>query len=150
MENTLGKMQSDMLDAMKAKNEERTSVLKLVIAAIKTEEINKGKPLTSEEIYKIIRANIKAMNEAALQYKQVGSQENAERELNQIKILEVYLPKELSLKEVESLVSQAIKKVGASAPQDMGKVMGELMPQIAGRAEGVTVQQVVQKQLAKS
>lgn len=145
-------IQSDLKQALKEKDTERCSVLRMLWAAIQNMEIQKRKKeegLTDEEIVEVISSEVKKRKESAQQYGDANRKDLAQKEEEEITILQKYLPEQLSEEEIRRLVKEAIGEVGASDPSQMGKVMGALMPKVKGRAEGGLVSKIVQEELSK-
>lgn len=139
-----------MVAAMKAKDAVRLSTLRSVKAAItlaKTAEGASGE-LTDQDIVKIIQKLVKQRKESAQQYTDAGRPELAENELAEAAVMEVYLPKQLSEAELEAELAKIIAEVGASKPQDMGKVMGVATKRLAGLADGRAISAKVKQLLA--
>ena len=138
-----------MVAAMKAKDAVRLSTLRSVKAAItlaKTAEGASGE-LTDQDIVKIIQKLVKQRKESAQQYTDAGRPELAENELAEAAVMEVYLPKQLSEAELEAELAKIIAEVGASKPQDMGKVMGVATKRLAGLADGRAISAKVKQLL---
>ena len=139
-----------MVAAMKAKETVRLSTLRSVKAAItlaKTAEGASGE-LTDQDIVKIIQKLVKQRKESAQQYTDAGRPELAENELAEAAVMEVYLPKQLSEAELEAELAKIIAEVGASKPQDMGKVMGVATKRLAGLADGRAISAKVKQLLS--
>lgn len=140
-----------MVAAMKAKDNVKLASLRAIKAAIllaKTAEGGSGE-VSDQEIVKIIQKLVKQRKESAQQYNDAGRPELAENELAEVAAMEVYLPKQLSEAEVEAELVKIIAEVGASAPSDMGKVMGVATKRLAGLAEGRLISALVKKLLAQ-
>lgn len=138
------------MEAMKAKDAVRLSAVRAIKSAIllaKTAE-NGSKELEDSDIVKLIQKLAKQRNESAEQYASAGRQELADAELAEKRVLETYLPKMLSETEVEEKLKEIIAKVGASAPSDMGKVMGVATKALAGLSDGKTISAIVRKLLS--
>ncbi len=140
-------IKSELIIAMKAKDEFNLSVLRLVNSAIKNKEIDLGHELSDEEIISVIRTMVKQGKDALADFKVGNRNDLVEKQEKEIKFLEKYLPQALSLEEVEKICAEAIQESGAITLADMGKVMGLTMKKIAGRADGSIVKEVVQKLL---
>lgn len=143
-------IQKDIMEAMKAKDAVRLSAVRSVKSAIllaKTSE-GGGKELEDADIIKLIQKLAKQRKESAEQYAAAGRQELADNELAEEKVLSEYLPKMLSEEEVEARLKEIIAQVGASAPSDMGKVMGVATKVLAGLADGKTISTIVRKLLS--
>lgn len=128
-------IQEDMKAAMRAQEKLRLGTIRMLMAAIKQREIDERITLDDAGVITVINKMIKQRRESAEQYKAANRTELAEKEEAEIKILQSYLPQQLSDEEIEQAVQQAIKETGASTMQDMGKVMGMLKEKLAGRAD---------------
>lgn len=139
-----------MVSAMKAKDAVKLASLRAIKAAIllaKTAEGGNGE-VTDQEVVKIIQKLVKQRKESAQQYTDAGRPELAENELAEAAEMEVYLPKQLSESELEAELAKIIAEVGATKPQDMGKVMGVATKKLAGLADGRAISATVKKLLA--
>ena len=144
-------IQQDIMAAMKAHDYERTNAVRAIKSAIllaKTAEGGK-KELEDADIIKLIQKLIKQRKEAAEQYVAAGRQELADNEIAEAKVLEEYVPKQLTPEEITERVREIIAQVGASSPSDMGKVMGVASKQMAGLADGRTISTIVRELLAQ-
>ena len=144
------RIQADMVAAMKAKETVRLASLRAIKAAImlaKTAEGATGE-VSDQEIVKIIQKLVKQRKESAQQYNDAGRPELAENELAEVAAMEVYLPKQLSEAELEAELAKIIAEVGATKPQDMGKVMGVATKKLAGLADGRAISTAVKKLLS--
>ena len=144
------RIQADMVAAMKAKETVKLASLRAIKAAImlaKTAEGATGE-VTDQEIVKIIQKLVKQRKESAQQYNDAGRPELAENELAEAVVMEVYLPKQLSEAELEEELKKIIAEVGATTPQEMGKVMGVATKKLAGLADGRAISAAVKKLLA--
>ena len=142
-------IQKDIMEAMKAKDQVRLNAVRSVKSAIllaKTAEGASGE-LTDGDIVKLIQKLAKQRKEAAEQYVAAGRQELADNELAEADVLAAYLPKQLSPAELEAKLREIITEVGASAPSDMGKVMGVATKRLAGLADGKAISAVVRSLL---
>ncbi len=140
----------DFKQALRSGDRLRLSVIRLLTALIKNREVEKRGPLTDAEVLQAIVASCKQRQEAAEQYRQGGRQDLADKESAELEILRSYLPKPLTSEELQAMVLEAIREVQASSLKEMGKVMGVLMPRIAGRADGKMVNTLVREALSKS
>jgi len=151
------KIHIDLIEALKSKEELKTSVLRLLSSAILNKEKEKryksGKAedisLIDEEIIDVISSEIKKRKEAADLYEKGGRAELSQKEKKEIEFLKAYLPEQLSETELQKLVKEAIEKTGAKEPKDMGKVMAELMPKVKGKADNSLVSRIVKESLIK-
>lgn len=144
------KIQKDIMEAMKAKDAVRLSAVRSIKSAILLAKTSEGgkKELEDADIINLIRKLSKQRKESAEQYAAAGRQELADNELAEDDVLSSYLPKMLSEEEVETRLKEIIARVGASAPSDMGKVMGVATKDLAGLADGRTISTIVRKLLA--
>lgn len=146
------KIQNDIKDAMRAKDELRLSVLRMLSAAIHNREIEKksksgAAELTDEEIVAVIRFEVKKRRDAVEGFTKGGRQDSADKEAQESKILESYLPQELSDEEIEKIVKEVIVSLGDATMNEFGKVMGAVMKKTGGRASGDRVSGAVKKWL---
>lgn len=143
-------IQKDIMEAMKAKDSVRLNAVRSIKSAILLAKTAEGgaKELQDADIIKLIQKLAKQRKEAAEQYTAAGRKELADNEIAEASVLETYLPKMLSEAEVEERLKEIVAEVGASAPSDMGKVMGVATKRLAGLAEGRTISTIVKKLLA--
>ncbi len=139
----LSKIEGDLKEAMKARNELKLSTLRMLKSAIKNKEIDKKQPLSDNEILDILQKQVKQRRDSIAEFQKAGRQELVDKETAEIVILELYLPKQLSEPELKAIVQKAIQTTGAKSKADMGKLMKEIMPQVTGRADGKQVNQIV-------
>lgn len=144
------RLRNDLTTAMKARDELRTATLRMALTAIKNEEVSGGeaRELDDAAVLKVLAREGKKRRESAEAYVSAGRQELAERETAEGRVLEEYLPAQLSDDELTALVAAAVAEAGATSPQQMGAVMKLVTPKVAGRAEGGRVAAAVKKALA--
>lgn len=146
MPNLKDKINNNLKEAMKSKESETVSVLRMLISAIKTKEIalRKGEEvrLNDEQVIETIRSEIKKRNDSVSAYEQGGRQDLAQKEKNEIKILEKYLPPSLSDEEIEKIIRE---EIGALEEKEFGRVMGKVMAKLKGKAEGGKISEIVKK-----
>lgn len=143
-------LQEDMKDAMRAHEELRLSTIRMLKSAIQYYEIQKGGAgyeATDEDVLEVVGKEVKKRRESVELYEKGNNQPAADKEKQEIEILQKYLPEQMSEEEVRALVKDAVAKTGASSMQDMGKVMGALMPQVKGKADGTMVSTLVKEAL---
>lgn len=145
------RIDADLKDAMRSKNELTTSVLRMLKSSIKYKEVEPGAtgPLDEPAIQQVIGTLIKQRRDSADQFKTGGRADLAEKEESEISVLQKYLPQQLTPDELAAEVQAAIAAVGAQGPKDMGPVMKAVQPKVAGRAEGRAVSEAVKTALAK-
>lgn len=134
---------------MKAQDKLKVSTLRLLNNAIKNAEIEKREELKEDEIIQIVGKEIKKRKESIEEYKKGNRVDLAEKEEKEAKILSEYMPEQLSEEEIEKIVKKAIEETGAVGKQDMGKVMGKIMPEVKGKADGSLVNKVASDLLEK-
>ena len=137
-----------MQKAAKERNSLALSALRMALAAIRNKEIEQRGEIGEEAVLKVLATMVKQRRESIALYRRGGRDDLADKEASEIAVLETYLPKPFSDAEIESLSREAIAAVGAGSPADIGRVMKELMPKVAGRADGRTVQEIVRRLLA--
>ena len=143
----LDTLNSDLVAAMKSKDKEKLAVLRMLKTALTNERIKLGHDLTSADEINVLSSQSKQRREAVTEFRQAGRDDLADQNEAEIKVIETYLPKQLSADEINALVDEVIKNVGATSKADFGKVMKTLMPQVKGKADGSLVKQVVQSKL---
>lgn len=143
------KLQDDLVTAMKARNDTKKWVVRMLKSAIQLAEVSKGKPLTEEEFLAVVQKEIKTRNEALADAERANRQDLIEAAHAETAILKTYLPAQLSLEELTELVKQSIKEVNASSIKDMGKVMKTLLPKLQGRATNSEASRIVKEELNK-
>jgi len=139
----------DMKGAMRAREAARLSTIRLLLAAIKQKEVDERVVLTDADVVAIIDKMIKQRRESIAQFEQGGRPELAAAERAEIDLLQGYMPEKLSEAEIDRLIEEAIGTAGASGPAAMGKVMGALKGQLAGRADMTEVASRVKARLAR-
>jgi len=140
----------DFKKAFKEKDDEKKSVLSMVSSDIKNKEIELGKReegLADDEVIAVLQRAIKQRKDSCQQYKDGDRKELAEKEQREIDILSKYLPEQMSDEELEKQIGQIIEKTGAQGSADIGKVMGQAMAVLKGKADGSKVKQIVEKLL---
>ncbi|MDD1793935.1 GatB/YqeY domain-containing protein [Enterovibrio makurazakiensis] len=144
----IARIKSEQIVAMKAKDKPRLGTIRLMISAIRQQEIDGQKTLTDEESLAVIVKMVKQRRDSVSQYQSAGRDDLADVELAEISVLEEFMPQPLSDDEVDAMVKDAIAASGASSMQDMGKIMAILKPQVQGRADMGKISQLVKSNLA--
>ncbi|MEX0905546.1 MAG: GatB/YqeY domain-containing protein [Balneolaceae bacterium] len=146
------KILNDLKTAMKAREADRLRVLRSMKAKILEKEISERTggeaDITDEQVVEVLMKAAKQRKESIEQFETGGRQDLAEKEENELKVIESYLPEMLSEEEVREAAREQIEKTGASTMADMGKVMGALMEQLKGKADGSVVSRVVKEELS--
>jgi len=144
----LQKLTEDLKLAMKAKDELRVGTLRLLISDLKKQKIDTGKELTEEQEIAVLLSAAKKRNEAIEIYQSTDRTDLLEKEQQELSIIQQYLPAQMSDQDIENEIDTIIKSLGASGIGDLGKVMGEAMKRLKGRADGKKVQNLVRTKLA--
>ncbi|RLA79420.1 MAG: GatB/YqeY domain-containing protein [Deltaproteobacteria bacterium] len=139
----------EMKEAAKSGDKLKLSIIRMALAAIKNKEKELRREPDDQEVMKLLASMIKQGKEAREQFSKGGREDLAEKEAKEVEILQSFLPPPLSPQELEEEVRKAIEEVGAKGPQDLGRVMKVIMPRIAGRAEGRSVNELVRKKLSE-
>ena len=144
------KLQNDLTEAMRARDEVRSSTIRMVLTAIKNEEVSgkEARDLSDAEVITVLSREAKKRREAAEAFEQAGSNDRAANEKAEGVIIAEYLPAQLSEAELKDLIASAIAETGANGPQQMGLVMKSIQPKIAGRADGGIVSSLVKAALS--
>ena len=144
----IGEIEDELRQATLAREAERRDTLRLILAALRGAEKELQRPLKEDEELQVLQRERKRRTEAAEAFRAGGRQEQAEAEERELEILEEFMPEPLSEDEIEEIVDNVIAEVGATSMRELGRVMADVMPQIAGRADGSTVSQLVREKLA--
>lgn len=142
-------IRKNMIEASKEKDVDRTNILKLAIASIKNEEIAKGKELSDEEVLKVLRKEESKIKDSIAEFTKMGRKDLVERESRQLEIISSYLPELMSNEEIKKVVSKVVEDTHAEGLKSMGTVMGIVMKELNGKADGNSVKEVVQEFLSK-
>jgi uncharacterized protein len=135
-------------EAMRAGDADRRDALRLILSSLKSAEKDLLRPLTEDEELQVLQRERKRRIEAAEAFRGGGREEQAAKEDAELAVLEEFMPEPLSEEELERIVDDAIAENGATSMRDMGRVMKDVMPQIAGRADGAAVSQMLREKLA--
>lgn len=142
-------IEKDFLEAYKAKNEVALSVLRMIKSAINNKKIEKkAETLSDEEVFAILKKEIKQRRDASEQFRKGERPDLAENEEAEIEVLEKYLPEELSEEEISKIVSSVIAEIHPSGMQDFGKVMSASMQKLEGKADGSKVSSIVKQKIS--
>jgi uncharacterized protein YqeY len=142
------RLEAELKDAMKERDADRRDALRLILNALRTSEKELQRPLHEDEELQVLQRERKRRLEAIEAYRAAGREEQAEQEEDELDVLEEFMPEPLSDDELESIVDDAIAENGATSMRDLGRVMADVMPQVAGRADGSAVSQLVREKLA--
>jgi uncharacterized protein YqeY len=144
----IARIETELKDAMRAREEPRVATLRLTLSALRAAEKELQRPLKEEEELQVLQRERKRRVEAVKAFRDAGRDEQADREQVELAVLEALLPAPLSEDELERIVDDAIAETGATSLRDLGRVMADVMPQVAGRADGSVVSQLVREKLA--
>ena len=142
------RIETELKEAMKERDAERRDALRLILNALRAAEKEIQRPLHEDEELQVLQRERKRRLEAIEAYRAAGREEQAEKEEDELDVLEDFMPEPLSEEELELIVDDAIAENGATSLRDLGRVMADVMPQIAGRADGSAVSQLVREKLA--
>ncbi len=138
----------DMKDAMRARDSARLSTIRMLLAAIKQREVDERKELTDADVLAVVDKMIKQRKDSVAQFTAGNRPELAASEQAEIGVLQAYMPQPLADAEIDAMIAAAIRATGAAGPAGMGKVMAELKPRLAGRADLSAVSAKVKAHLA--
>jgi len=141
-------LEADVKDAMRAGDTARRDALRLILSSLKSAEKDLLRPLSEEEELQVLQRERKKRIEAAEAFRGGGREEQAAKEEAELAVLEEFMPEPLTEEELERILDDAIAENGATSMRDMGRVMKDVMPQIAGRADGAAVSQMLREKLA--
>lgn len=141
-------IEGQLTDAMREGDAERRDALRLILSSLRGAEKELQRELSDDEELQVLQRERKKRVEAADAFRAAGREEQAEKEETELDVLEEFMPEPLSDDEVEEIVDDVIAEVGATSMRDIGRVMADVMPQIAGRADGSAVSQIVREKLA--
>lgn len=142
-----GQIIEDMKNAMRSQEKERLATIRLILAALKQKEVDERIELSDEHVLAVLDKMIKQRRESIAQYESGNRQDLAQKEAEEIHVIQHYLPAQLSETEINSLIDAAIKETNAATMRDMGKVMGILKPKLQGRADIAQVSAKIKERL---
>lgn len=143
----LERIKDDMKLAMREKDKDRLMTIRLVLAAVKQQEVDRRVTLEDADVLAIIDKMVKQRRDSIEQFDKAGRDDLSNKERFEIEVIQAYLPKQLSEQEISELIAEAIASSGAESMRDMGKVMGILKPQMQGRADMGKVSGLIKSQL---
>jgi uncharacterized protein YqeY len=144
----IARIEEELATAMREREAERRDALRLILSSLRSAEKELQRPLHDEEELQVLQRERKRRVEAAEAFRAGGREEQAESEERELDVLEEFMPEPLSEEEVETIIDDAIAECGATSMRDLGRVMADVMPQVAGRADGSAVSQLVREKLA--
>ncbi len=144
----IAEIKTQLESAMRERNNARRDALRLILSSLQSAEKELQRQLSGDEELQVLQRERKKRVEAQEAYKSAGRREQAEQEEAELEVLEEFMPEPLSEDEIEDIVDHVIAEVGATSMRDIGRVMADVMPQVAGRADGSAVSQLVREKLA--
>lgn len=142
-----GQIQEDMKNAMRSQDKERLATIRLILAALKQKEVDERIVLSNEQVLSVLDKMLKQRRESISQYEAGNRPDLAKKEQDEIKVIQTYLPEQLSDAEIMKLIDQAIQETGANSVKDMGKIMAKIKPQVQGRADMAVVSSKIKERL---
>jgi uncharacterized protein YqeY len=144
----IARLERELTAAMKERDTARRDALRLILSSLRAAEKDLQRPLHDEEELQVLQRERKRRLESAEAFRDGGREEQAQAEEAELAVLEEFMPEPLTEEELERIVDDVIAEVGATSMRDLGRVMADVMPQIAGRADGSAVSQMVREKLA--
>jgi uncharacterized protein YqeY len=144
----IARLEDELHDAMRQREGARRDALRLILSSLRSAEKELQRPLSDDEELQVLQRERKRRIEAAEAFRAGGRDEKAQAEEDELAILQEFMPEPLSEDELERIVDDVIAEVGATSIHQLGRVMADVMPQVAGRADGSAVSQLVREKLA--
>ncbi|PWW26530.1 hypothetical protein DFO73_110102 [Cytobacillus oceanisediminis] len=144
----LERLNEDMKQAMRNKEKEKLTVIRMIKASLQNEAIKLGKELNEEQELTVLSREVKQRKDSLHEFEKAGREDLVEKIRTELQYVELYMPKQLSEEEVSKIVAETVTETGASSKADMGKVMAAIMPKVKGKADGSLVNKLVQQHLS--
>jgi len=144
----IARIEEELKAAMRARDQERTDALRLTLASLRSAEKEVQRPLKEDEELHVLQRERKRRAEAAEAFRGGGRDEQAAKEERELEIIQEFMPEPVGEEELERIIDDAIAETGATSLRELGRVMADVMPQVAGRADGSVVSQLVREKLA--
>lgn len=144
----LERLNNDMKQAMKNKEKDKLSVIRMLKSSLQNEELKKREALTDDEELTVLSRELKQRKDSLQEFENAGRIDLVDKVRTEIDYVEAYMPEQLSEEEISEIVKNTIEEVKASSKTDMGRVMGALMPKVKGKADGSLVNKLVQQHLS--
>jgi uncharacterized protein len=144
----IARIEDDLKQAMRARDQERTDTLRMTLASLRSAEKELQRPLKEDEELQVLQRERKRRTEAAEAFRAGDRPEQADKEERELAVIEEFMPEPMSEEDIERIIDDAIAETGATSLRDLGRVMADVMPQVAGRADGSSVSQLVREKLA--
>jgi uncharacterized protein len=142
------RIEGELRTAMRARDSERTETLRLTLSSLRAAEKEVQRPLKEDEELHVLQRERKRRQEAAEAFRDGGREEQAAKEERELAVIQEFMPEPIGEEELERIIDDAIAETGATSLRDLGRVMADVMPQVAGRADGSAVSQLVREKLA--
>jgi len=142
------RIEDELKTAMRTRDQERTDVLRLTLASLRAAEKEVQRPLKEDEELHVLQRERKRRLEAAEAFRAGAREEQAAKEERELEVIQEFMPEPVDEVELERIIDDAIAETGATSLRDLGRVMADVMPQVAGRADGSVVSQLVREKLA--
>jgi uncharacterized protein len=146
--NLIDRIESELKDAMRARDAERIGTLRLTLSSLRSAEKELQRPLREDEELQVLQRERKRRVEAAEAFRAAAREDEAAHEDRELAVIEEFMPEPISDQDLEEIVDDAIAETGATSIRDLGRVMADVMPQVSGRADGSRVSQLVREKLA--
>jgi uncharacterized protein len=144
----IARIEDELKEAMRERDTARRDALRLILNSLRSAEKELQRPLNDQEELQVLQRERKRRAEAEEAFRAAGREEQADAEAYELEVLEEFMPEPLSEDELEEIIDDAIAENGATSLRDLGRVMADVMPQVAGRADGAEVSQLVREKLA--
>jgi uncharacterized protein YqeY len=144
----IARIQEELKDAMRERDNARRDALRLILSSLQSAEKELQRPLNDQEELQVLQRERKRRVEAEEAFRAAGREEQADAEDFELEVLEEFMPEPLTEEQLEEIIDDAIAENGATSLRDLGRVMADVMPQVAGRADGSAVSQLVKEKLA--
>jgi uncharacterized protein YqeY len=144
----IARIENELKEAMRERDADRRDALRLILSSLRSAEKELQRPLTDQEELQVLQRERKRRVEAEEAFRAAGREEQADNEDYELEVLEEFMPEPLTEAELEEIIDDAIAENGATSLRDLGRVMADVMPQVAGRADGSEVSQLVREKLA--
>jgi uncharacterized protein YqeY len=144
----IARIQEELSKAMRERDAERRDALRLILSSLQSAQKELQRELQDQEELQVLQRERKRRSEAAEAFRAGGAEEKAAQEDRELAVIEEFMPEQLSEEELESIIDDVIAECGATSMRDLGRVMADVMPQVAGRADGAQVSQLVREKLA--
>ena len=144
----LERLNEDMKQAMRNKEKEKLTVIRMIKASLQNEAIKLGEDLNEEQELTVLSREVKQRKDSLHEFEKAGREDLVEKIRTELQYVELYMPKQLSEEELSEIVKETIAEVGATSKAEMGKVMAAIMPKVKGKADGSLVNKLVQQHLS--